>query len=202
MANGRQVDPPILAVDVDGTMVDADNRFLPGVKEAMLELRKRGWRILIFTVRDDEEATAELLRSEGIPFDAINQNLPGKGSDSPKIYYDVLIDDRALNFDGSWSNMVSEVERLRRRNEFGEDQRILVKRLNSNTLRQEVVAEFGLDNAGRFGMIRKSGTCAELLDDILEDAEGCSAEELRQRLLALNGSRLWTEVHTRKSRVS
>jgi len=201
MANGHP-DSPILAVDIDGTLVDDDEHFLPGAKEAILALRKRGWRVVIFTVRDGVDDVAEMLRSEGIPFDAVNENLPGKGTSSPKIYYDVLIDDRALNFDGNWSSMVSEVERLHRRNEFGEDQRILVKRLNSKTLRQEVVAEFGLDTDGRFGILRKSGTCAALLEDVLEDSEDCSEEEFRERLLSLNGSRLWSEIRRRKSRVS
>lgn len=185
---------PIIAIDLDNTII-CPNTEIPyaGAVEAIRELKNRGWKIIIFTVRDNADEVKNILNSYHIPFDTINRNIPGRGTKSPKVYYDVLIDDRALPFDGNWSNMVANVERFRYQDGMGHDKRVLVKRLNSMTQKQEVIAEFGLDNQGKFGIISKCNHCSELMEDVLASRE---SEQLAT-LLALNGSRLWTEVHKR-----
>lgn len=189
---------PVVAIDLDHTLINPDTETpYPGAVEAAKLFKNRGWHVIIFTLRDNASYVASLLKRLGIPYDTINQNVPGKGSQSPKVYYDVLIDDRALPFDGSWANMVEEAEKLRAKNE-GHGQRILVKRLNASTRKQEVIAEFGMDKDGKFGMIRKSSAGDALLKELFDGHANVSNDDLRDALLRLNGSRLWTEVHSRR----
>jgi|GEM_PF-5995821 len=185
---------PVVAVDLDHTIIHPETEEpYPGAVEALQEFRRRGWKIIIFTLRDNVEDVKSILDKLKAPFDAVNENLPGMGTKSPKVYYDVLIDDRALSFNGSWSNAVASAERRVWRR-AGRPRRLLVKRLNSGTRYQQVVAEILLDNDGSFGKIRKSGSGDGLLEEVLDVPADCDPHVVLQRLLALNGSRLWVET--------
>lgn len=93
----------IIAVDFDGTIVKHDfpdiGKLKPGAKEALQNLHSKGIKIIIWTCRDGEylEEMERFLKAEGIPFDAVNENLPSLGfKTSQKIYADLYIDDRSL----------------------------------------------------------------------------------------------------------
>lgn len=113
----------IVAVDFDGTIVEhAFPEIGPlksGAKKVLKMLHKKGGKIAIWTCRDgkhlDEMKT--FLEAEGIPFDAINENVPGVDfTTSPKIYADVYIDNRAIGGLLSWPDIWStlQIEMLRR----------------------------------------------------------------------------------------
>lgn len=196
----NKAEAPILAVDLDSTLIDPlTEKPFSGAKEALLEFKHRGWKIIIFTVRDDAKDVARILRSNGIPYDTINQNIPGVGSKSPKVYYDVLIDDRAISFDGNWANKVAEAERKRIQLAGDKGQRIVVKRLNPRTQISEIIAEIALDKEENYGIIKKSKAFDMLCKDVLCLEDNYSGEDLIETLLRLNGSRLWCEIKKRRS---
>lgn len=97
----------IYAVDFDGTLC---KRIYPGIGEPNIELirhlikrRSQGNKIVLWTCRtgDRLKDAVEWCRGHGLEFDAVNENLPEMidwhGNDSRKIFYDVLIDDKAIN---------------------------------------------------------------------------------------------------------
>lgn len=99
---------PILAVDFDGTIADyrgyqGRSVFLaplPGAIQTLQQFKADGWRIIIFTCRDETDEIAQYLERHQIPFDEINQSLPDGIEYSGKVYADVYLDDRAVTFRG------------------------------------------------------------------------------------------------------
>jgi hypothetical protein len=113
---------PTVAVDLDGTLAkDATGDVIgaprPGAKQAMEELQRLGYRVIIFTVRGDEKLVRDWCNKHEIPFDYINENPDQPDDGSGKIIADVYIDDRAINADGSWSKILDQVKQR-----LGEDQ--------------------------------------------------------------------------------
>lgn len=92
--------PFTIAVDFDGTIVEHAyphiGPLVPGAIEVLQDCIAKGARLILFTVRDGHELdeAAEFLARNGVPLHAVNRN-PDVPSDSPKPYYDVLVDDRA-----------------------------------------------------------------------------------------------------------
>lgn len=93
---------PIVAVDFDGVIVE--NRFPEigpargEVLEALRRWKRAGCRIVVWTCRAGEhlEAARAWLDEKGVPYDAINENVPDLGFETGrKIYADVYLDDRA-----------------------------------------------------------------------------------------------------------
>lgn len=72
-------------------------QLVPGAIETLWECVARGSKLILFTVRDGAEldAAVQLLVDHGIELHGINSN-SDVPSTSPKPYYDLLIDDRAL----------------------------------------------------------------------------------------------------------
>ncbi len=75
--------------------------------KTLIELRKKGHKLILWTNRGDNEKypvlseAIEWCRTRGLEFDAINQNLPDQikiSGPSPKIMADYYIDDKALQF--------------------------------------------------------------------------------------------------------
>lgn len=107
---------PTLAVDFDGTIVALgpqgrhlsleESELIPGVKEALAELKKLGFRIIIWTVQDNKSGIEAFLKEHGIDFDHFNYN-PDQPTSSPKIIADRYIDDRSMQPD--WPKVVREL---------------------------------------------------------------------------------------------
>jgi hypothetical protein len=95
-----------IAVDFDGVIADYDGYKGPGilgdprpdVREALLELKKEGWKIIINTTRGEAEIT-EYLKQHGIPYDEFNRNSDYKTQGSKPVA-DVYWDDRAVCYSG------------------------------------------------------------------------------------------------------
>lgn len=92
------------AFDFDGCIVE--HKFprigepIKATVEFMHKLREEGHLIIIWTCRSGEylSEAVQFLRNNKIPFDYVNENPEcGFSSNSPKIYADYYIDDRAVN---------------------------------------------------------------------------------------------------------
>lgn len=70
---------------------------VPLAIETLLDCAARGTKLVLFTVRDGAEldAALQLLADHGVALHAVNGN-PDVASTSPKPYYDLTIDDRAI----------------------------------------------------------------------------------------------------------
>lgn len=104
----------IIAVDFDGTLceyafpnIGAQTEQQKKLIEILIELRRRGNQLILWTNRGDNENYKSLseavswCESRGLFFDAINENVKGqkkKSGYSPKIMADIYIDDKAFNF--------------------------------------------------------------------------------------------------------
>lgn len=113
----------IIAIDFDGTIVE--NRypeighFRPGAVEAIKQLRRDGYVLILWTCRTGLELgrAVAFCAEAGIRFDGINQNLRSEivkyGGDSRKIGADIYIDDRGIAELPSWSEIYEIIrERL------------------------------------------------------------------------------------------
>jgi len=107
---------PILAVDLDETIIQSDTEELvPGAKVALIALKKLGWNIIIWTARGDaEKFVPEVLGRYGIPFDAVNANLPDMKDKSRKIVFDAVVDNKNVDFGDGWESVVRELEKRRK----------------------------------------------------------------------------------------
>ncbi len=111
-----------VAVDVDGTLAEEQAEFDPavigdpraGAKKHMESFRDAGARIIVHTVRGDDEVTAAWLDKHDIPYDFINENPDQPEGASDKIMATVYWDNRAVNAEGRLSESASDV--LRRLN--------------------------------------------------------------------------------------
>jgi len=103
-----------IAVDFDGTLceyafpkIGTQTQEQKELLELLIELRKEGHKIILWTNRGDNDEYKVLTeaidwcRSKGLEFDAINKNLSDQkkiSGYSPKIMADYYIDDKALQF--------------------------------------------------------------------------------------------------------
>lgn len=108
----------ILAIDFDGTVVDNDypeiGKLLPGAKEALQELALK-FKITFWTCRSGKSLNEmkKFLEEGGIPFDTINEEIPGYNdfTDSRKIFAHYYIDDR--NFPGGFPGWGAVLQQFR-----------------------------------------------------------------------------------------
>jgi hypothetical protein len=115
----------LVCVDVDGTIFARAEfpyvgRLIEGAREALSELRRRGYKVVIWSGRNSSLVNTPLVRSvslnlvkvaldvNGIEYDAIDYGEAGK------IPCEIYIDDRAIGFRGDWGAVLEEVERLER----------------------------------------------------------------------------------------
>ncbi len=109
---------PTVAVDLDGTLAKMYTEFdpgkiedpRPGARRVMQEFRDAGYRIIIFTVRGDEQLVADWCDTHKIPYDYINENPDQPPDASGKVIADIYIDDRAVDARKSWSSIGKEVD--------------------------------------------------------------------------------------------
>ncbi|MBE5905640.1 MAG: hypothetical protein E7277_02445 [Lachnospiraceae bacterium] len=98
----------IIAVDFDGTLCQD---CYPEIGEPnypllyyLLEQKQRGAKLILWTCRCSVALAQAVAWCEslGLTFDSINQNLPENiqkyGTDTRKIYADLYIDDRSINW--------------------------------------------------------------------------------------------------------
>lgn len=125
-AEDQEESVPTVAVDLDSTLAKPyeifDPKVIPpprsGARKWMRKLKALGIRIIIFTVRGDNELTARWLKRHKIPFDHINENPDQPEGGSGKVIADVYLDDRAVNAEAPLSKCVPEViERLKLSND-------------------------------------------------------------------------------------
>jgi hypothetical protein len=77
----------------------------------MEEFQRRGYRVIIFTVRGNKKLVREWLNEHEIPFDHINENPDQPEDASDKVLADVYIDDRGVDARSSWKRIEKEVVR-------------------------------------------------------------------------------------------
>ena len=87
----------VVAYDFDNTVYDFHDKGLrfDDVIELLRKLKTINCYLIIFTGNDDTEFVKKYCHDHNIPYDAINENPPFFQSESRKIYYNVLLDDRA-----------------------------------------------------------------------------------------------------------
>lgn len=93
----KAYDSLVVAFDFDNTVYDFHQVGLDfkDVITLLQELKKIGCYLIIFTANEDEDFVKSYCKKNKIPFDGINENPPFYKSNSRKIYYNILLDDRA-----------------------------------------------------------------------------------------------------------
>lgn len=109
-----------LAVDFDGVINPYTKGYqgkgvyedpFPEAKKTLKRLQEEGWIIIINTCRGELEEVGHYLVKHSIPFNYINENPDSKewNPAKEKIYANIYLDDRALNFDGNWKGIFEKV---------------------------------------------------------------------------------------------
>lgn len=103
--NEKNLFPPILAVDFDGTLVD--NKFpeigaiKPDIWAAVRAYKLMGWKIVLWSCRNGTmlDDAVKFCADNGLEFDAVNQNIPEViqyfGADTRKVFANLYWDDRS-----------------------------------------------------------------------------------------------------------
>jgi len=93
----KAYDSLVVAFDFDNTVYDFHQVGLEfnHVITLLQKLKKIGCYLIVFTANEDEDFVKSYCNEKEIPFDAINDNPPFYQSNSRKIYYNILLDDRA-----------------------------------------------------------------------------------------------------------
>ena len=83
---------------------------IDGAREALIELQRMGFKIMIWTTRVSLEVVGDACKEHGIPFDYINHN-PNQPPDvnPSKPVADYYIDDRAVRFT-RWPEVLAEIK--------------------------------------------------------------------------------------------
>lgn len=116
------VNPLVVAVDFDGVVVEEKfpeiGPLLPGAKETISWLYRSGNWVVINSCRagEEERAMIDFLKGQGIPYHAVNANLPHRiehfGNDCRKIGADIYIDDHSIFADEiDWRDIRMRLER-------------------------------------------------------------------------------------------
>jgi hypothetical protein len=100
--------PSVLAVDLDGTILEYDGSFgedefgprLKGMVEELQKIKDAGWQIVVWTCRPVTPKLKAHMKKNKVPYDFINEH-PWNGKVDPrKIHARVYLDDKGLSFDG------------------------------------------------------------------------------------------------------
>ena len=93
----QQYNSLVVAYDFDNTVYDFHGNGWQFEKMIKLlqDLKSIGCYLIIFTANQDENFVKNYCQKKQIPFDAVNENPPFYQSESRKIYYNALLDDRA-----------------------------------------------------------------------------------------------------------
>lgn len=112
----------MVCVDLDGTIAhykewEGEDHFgepVPGARDALGKLRDMGWTVIIYTTRSNREKIRQYLEKNSIPFDYINES-PSQPANAVggKLYAQVYVDDRAIQFNGNWQETLAEIIRFK-----------------------------------------------------------------------------------------
>lgn len=95
----REYGQLIIAYDFDNTVFDfhADGHTYGEVIQLLQESKEFGAFLIVYTAREDNELgfVSHYLKSNDIPFDTINEGPPFLPFTGKKLYYNLLLDDRA-----------------------------------------------------------------------------------------------------------
>lgn len=126
-----------ICIDLDGTIIHYEEwvneehfpELVPNVSLVLNELKEKGWLIIIYTTRSNKELISNFLSSKKVPFDYINEN-PNQPLNAigGKPIADIYVDDRAINFNGDWLEILKKIEAFK----TWEDKKIMEKN-NDNT---------------------------------------------------------------------
>lgn len=109
--------PKIVALDLDGTLLEYDGDFsgkelggpLKGMLKEIKTVHDQGWKVVIWTCREDTPELRRHLREHGVPFDYVNDH-PWNGPDNPrKIHADVYVDDKNVEFHGNPDGLAQRI---------------------------------------------------------------------------------------------
>lgn len=97
--------PFTICVDLDGTLAEQEKPFnresigepIDRAIEWVRLFHENGARIIIFTVRGDDELVKEWLDEHEVPYDYVNENPDQPPDSSGKVFADVYWDDRGYN---------------------------------------------------------------------------------------------------------
>ncbi len=112
----------IVCVDLDGTIAhykewEGEDHFgepVPGARDALGKLRDMGWTVIVYTTRSNREKIKQYLEQNSIPFDYINESpFQPANAVGGKIYAQVYVDDRAIQFNGNWQDTLAEIIRFK-----------------------------------------------------------------------------------------
>lgn len=109
--------PFVVGVDLDGTILDFDGwnghkhfgKVKRGAKKALERFKRKGYVIVIWTTRSNVKDIDDCLRKNNIPFDYINENPYSPPDSSDKIFCDVYVDDRGIEFKDNWDEVRDRV---------------------------------------------------------------------------------------------
>jgi len=87
----------VVAYDFDNCIYDYHNKGhnYAEVIELLRDAKSIGCHMIVFTAEENRPKVEGFLVDNKIPFDAINENPPFFKSGSRKIYFNILLDDRA-----------------------------------------------------------------------------------------------------------
>jgi nitrogen fixation protein len=187
-----------VAVDLDETIINSRNETLiPGALDALLSLKKDGWKIVIWTARADSQThVPEILKRLGIPYDTINEDVDGVTDRSRKIFFDAVVDDKNVNLKDGWDSVLEDLakrrEGLRNDGVTKSAEKVSIIRMSPVTGDTHTQCVFGLDKSGKavlleggLGSIEK-----EMIGNISPDS---GAEFLKAIMENVNTSFFWAE---------
>jgi hypothetical protein len=86
----------IIAYDYDNTVHDYHEQDTQYTQVSNLLNKFRGYaKFIVYTCKEDTPELRKSLTEKGLPFDTINQNILPQYSNNNKLYYNILLDDRA-----------------------------------------------------------------------------------------------------------
>lgn len=108
----------VYAVDFDGTLSYGQWPEAGPANEELIQFLKNqkrmGHKVILWTCREDEplKTAVEWCKSQGLTFDAVNDNIPEiielYGNNSRKVSCDYYIDDRMLHADNWKQELIKE----------------------------------------------------------------------------------------------
>lgn len=108
----------VIAYDFDNTVYDYHNKGYDFSKviELLRECKKLGFYLIVYTCKTEtqHEFIEKYLEKNNIPFDTINKNAPFIDFPCEKLYYNILLDDRA-GLESAYLTLKTTIEAIKRR---------------------------------------------------------------------------------------